>query len=84
MSEPEIPQSTMPEVVVLNVSFDDDYAALQITYVEARHVGTRGFKQDVLTVPAEVLNKEELSDVVDSILHFIDQGLVDIRTEGQV
>ena len=76
-----LPQSLTPEVVIQSVSFDDDYEALQITYVEERNVGAKGFKVETLTIAASVLEKEELDRVIDSLLSFIDVGLVHLRGE---
>lgn len=77
---PVVDTSTLPPVILLNVSFDDNYEALQVTYVESRNLGPKGYKQDTLTISADVLNKEELQEVVDAIVGFVDSGLLHLRT----
>lgn len=73
--------SVVPELHIQGVEFADDYAAIQIAYVEGRNVSDKGYKREVLVLDASVFPKDEVSDVIDTLAQWIDVGLLHLRQQ---
>lgn len=78
----DVPTTFDPDIQIVGIEFAEGYGAIEITFIERRNVAPQAFKRESITVDAELLNKEELADVIDSLGQFLDTGLLHIRSAG--
>lgn len=77
-----IPDGNPPDVILMGLSFGDDYEALTIYYVEARNVAPQAHKKEEVTFDAALVPKADIEDLVDTVQEWLDKALVHIRDKG--
>lgn len=78
-----LPKDVDEEVIILGVDFAEGNELIEIRFVERRNVAPSAFKQEVLTVGAELLDdKEEIKEVLDTLKDWVDTGLRHLRVKG--
>jgi hypothetical protein len=83
VSENAVPNlSFNPDLQIVSVEFGDGYEYLDVTYIERHGVAPQAIRRASVQFTADLLNKEELGDVIDSLEQFLDAALLHIRNEG--
>ncbi len=80
----ELPDGQPPEVILLGVSFGDNYEALTIYYVESRNVAPKAHKKEEFTFDKSLIPADDLEDMIDTLQEWLDKGLIYLRTKGGV
>jgi hypothetical protein len=79
-----LPDGSPPDVIILGVSFGDDYEAVTIYYVESRNVAPQAHKKEEITLDKALLPAADVADFIDTIQEWVDKGLIHIRDKGGV
>ena len=77
-----LPDSFDPDVQIMGVDFSDDYTAVEITYMERRNVADLAFKRESVTIGGELLPRDEIREVLETVQDWLDAALLHIRTKG--
>lgn len=78
----DLPDGSIPDVILLGLSFGDDYEAMTFYYVESRNVAPKAHKKEELVLDSSLLPADEVKEVIDTLQEWLDKGLIHLRREG--